>query len=47
MKYYLYSAVLILSTIALIIALPYIVNLSEKRLIGLQIPQNNSAVAGI
>lgn len=47
MKYYLYSAVLILVAIVLIVVLPYIVNLSEKRLTGLQIPQNNSAVAGI
>ena len=47
MKYYLYSATLILFTIVLVITLPIILDFAENSLISLQIPQNNSQVAGI
>jgi len=46
-KYYFYSALLLLIGIVLIISLPLIVNLTEKNLISLEIPQNNSDIAGI
>lgn len=47
MKYYLYSALLILIAVSLITVLPFIVNNSEDYLVSLEIPQNNSEVAGI
>ena len=47
MKYYFYSAGLILLATAFVIALPLLTQLSEKTLIGLEIPKNNFAVAGI
>lgn len=47
MKYYLQSTLLILGAILLVIILPILINDTESHLVGLQIPQNNSAVAGI
>lgn len=47
MKYYFYSALLLLIGIVLITALPLIVNLTEESLLSLEIPQNNSDIAGI
>lgn len=47
MKYYFYSVLLILIAVVLITILPFIVNFSENHLLSLEIPQNNSAVAGI
>lgn len=47
MKYYLQSIILILGAIPLVIILPILTNYTEDRLAGLQIPQNNSGVAGI
>lgn len=47
MKYYLYSAGLILLAIIIATITPFIVDYSERIFISLQIPQNNSAVAGI
>ncbi len=46
MKYYLYSALLILVVVILVTALPFIVNLAGSSLISLEIPKNSSAVAG-
>lgn len=47
MKYYFYCAILILVAVILVITLPLIVNLTEDHLLSLEIPQNNSSVAGI
>lgn len=47
MRYFLYSAGLILIALFIITAVPFLVNGAEKHLIGSQIPQNNSNVAGI
>ena len=47
MKYYFYCAGLILIAIIVVSFLPLVVNLTEDTLISLQIPQNNSQVAGI
>ncbi len=47
MRYYLYSAGLILLAIIITILTPFLVDLSEDVLISWQIPQNNSQVAGI
>ncbi len=47
MKYYFYSALLILVAVTLITTLPFIVQKTENHFVSLQIPQNNSAVAGI
>lgn len=47
MKNYLYSAGLIFLATVLITVLPIITNFTEDRLISLEIPQNNSGVAGI
>lgn len=47
MKYYFYSAGLILIAIIIAIFVPFLVEVSEAKLIGVQIPQNNSAVAGV
>lgn len=47
MKYYLLSAVLILIAVFIVVAIPLITDFTENVLIGSQIPQNNSAVAGI
>ncbi|MBI2600311.1 D-alanyl-D-alanine carboxypeptidase [Candidatus Daviesbacteria bacterium] len=47
MKYYLLSAAIILVAALIIVSVPQIINFTENTLISLQIPQNNSAVAGI
>jgi len=47
MKYYLYSAGLVVLAIIIIVTVPFLVSLSEDTLLSLQIPQNNSGVAGI
>lgn len=47
MKYYVYSAILIVATILVVIFLPVITTHAESGLISLQIPQNNASVAGI
>lgn len=47
MKSYFISALLILVAIAIVTTLPLIVNLTEKSLLSLEIPQNNSDIAGI
>lgn len=47
MKYYFYSVLLILLVVTLVTTLPFIVDLAESSLLALQIPQNNSSVAGI
>lgn len=47
MKYYLYSAGLILIAIILAITTPFLVNFTDSVLISSQIPQNNAQVAGI
>ncbi|MDD5147019.1 MAG: serine hydrolase [Candidatus Daviesbacteria bacterium] len=47
MKYYLYSAGLIILAIIITTAIPFVVELSENELISLAIPLNNSSVAGI
>ncbi|OGE26714.1 hypothetical protein A3C26_01130 [Candidatus Daviesbacteria bacterium RIFCSPHIGHO2_02_FULL_39_12] len=47
MKYYLLSAALMLTAVLVIITIPQAINLTENTFISLQIPQNNSAVAGI
>src|SRR3989338_11286559 len=47
MKYYLYSAVLILSAIIITIVAPIILESSENLITNIEIPQNNSQVAGI
>lgn len=47
MKYYLYSALLILFALIITIFTPVLLNLTEPLITDLQIPQNNSAIAGI
>lgn len=47
MRYYFYSAILILVVIVIVTTLPLFVGLTEDHLLSLEIPQNNSAVAGI
>lgn len=47
MRYYLYSAGLILLAIIIATVIPLIVELSENELVSLQIPLNNSNIAGI
>ncbi len=47
MRYYLYSAALILLAIILTTSLPYLTDFAQSTFIGYQIPQNNSAVAGV
>ncbi len=47
MRSYLYSAGLIVIAIIVVTILPLIVNFTEDNLVTLQIPQNNSKVAGI
>ncbi len=47
MKYYLYSAGIIILAIIIVIALPFITDKVGNSLTSLQIPQNNSQVAGI
>ena len=47
MRYYLYSAGLILLAIIIATATPFFVDYTEQVFISLQIPQNNSQVAGI
>lgn len=47
MKYYFYSAILILLSIAIIITLPIITDFTESSLLSLEIPQNNAEVSGI
>ncbi|MBI2196347.1 D-alanyl-D-alanine carboxypeptidase [Candidatus Daviesbacteria bacterium] len=47
MRYYLYSAGLILFAVVIAIIAPFLVNFADNLLISSQIPQNNSSVAGI
>ncbi|MDP3733387.1 MAG: D-alanyl-D-alanine carboxypeptidase family protein [Candidatus Daviesbacteria bacterium] len=47
MKYYFFSAGLILLAIIVAIIVPIVVNSTENVLLGLQIPQNNAEVAGV
>lgn len=47
MKYYFYSAILILLASALTTIIPFLTDFVENSLIALQIPQNNSNVAGV
>lgn len=47
MKYYLYSAGLILLAIIAVITIPFLVDSTDSLFVSLQIPQNNSQVAGI
>ncbi len=47
MKHYVYSAILILLAISIATTLPLFVNQTEDYLLSLEIPQNNSEVAGI
>lgn len=47
MRYYFYCAALILTAILIVIALPILTDTAESVLLSLEIPQNNSAVAGI
>ncbi|MCL4366071.1 serine hydrolase [Patescibacteria group bacterium] len=47
MKYYFYSASLILMAILIAAATSFVVGFIDDRIIGLQIPQNNSQVAGV
>lgn len=47
MRYYLYCAVLIFVAIIFVTILPIIVGFGDRHLIGFEIPQNNSSVAGI
>lgn len=47
MKYYLYTASLILSGIVIAVTVPLLLNLTDTYLISLQVPQNNSQVAGV
>jgi len=46
-RYYFFSAGLILLAIVAAIAVPILVNSTENALLGLQIPQNNAEVAGV
>lgn len=47
MKYYLYSAALIVVAILLAITTPFLVDLTDHVLVSAEVPQNNSQVAGI
>lgn len=47
MKYYFYSAGLILFAVIIATTAPFLIDYTDNLLISLQIPQNNSAVAGI
>lgn len=47
MKYYLYSATFVLLAILASFSIPYITNRGENTLTNVQVPQNNSSVAGI
>ena len=47
MKYYLYSAALILIAIVFVLAGPIFLQSSETILVGVKIPQNNASIAGI
>lgn len=47
MKYYFYSASLIIAAIIIATTTSFIVGFIDNRIVGLQIPQNNSQVAGI
>ncbi|MCR4305451.1 MAG: D-alanyl-D-alanine carboxypeptidase [Candidatus Daviesbacteria bacterium] len=47
MKYYLYSAILVLFAIVVAIAAPFLVDFTDTVLISARIPQNNAQVAGI
>lgn len=47
MRYYFYSAILIVFAIAFIVALPIIAEFVEESLISLEVPQNNTSIAGI
>ncbi len=47
MRYYLYSAALILLAIILTTFIPYLTDFAENSFVGFQIPQNNSKVAGV
>ncbi len=47
MRYYLYSAALILLAIVLTTTIPYFTDIAQASFVGYQIPSNNSAVAGI
>jgi len=46
-KYYLYSAGLVVLAIIIVIALPIVVELAESELISFQVPQNSANVAGV
>ena len=47
MKYYFYSALIILFAITIVTTLPTVVNRTENYLLSQEVPQNNSEVAGI
>ncbi len=47
MKYYLYSAGLILFAVIIAVTVPFLLHSVDSVTIGLQIPQNNSAIAGV
>lgn len=47
MKYYLYSAGLILFAVIIAITAPFLVNFTDSILVSSQIPQNNAQVAGV
>lgn len=47
MRYYIYSAFLILVAVIAVTLTPYLVDLADRLIISLQIPRNNSNVAGI
>ena len=47
MKYYLYSAGLILFAVAIAAAIPFFLDSTDSLFISMQIPQNNSNIAGI
>lgn len=47
MKHYLYSAVLIILAIVLTASIPFVTNFIDDFLLSLEIPANNSAVAGV
>ncbi|MBI2597253.1 D-alanyl-D-alanine carboxypeptidase [Candidatus Daviesbacteria bacterium] len=47
MRYYFISAILIVAALAITTFVPFIINIAEEGLVSVQIPQNNSQVAGI
>ena len=47
MKYYFYSAGLILFAVIIAVTVPFLLHFVDNITIDLQIPQNNSAVAGV